>query len=80
MWEKNGSNAQIFHYHYATKAIVNVKCNKAIDVRYASCSNGANIQLYKRNGTAAQQFQFYTDLSIRNVKCGKGIDIYQKST
>ena len=69
------------HYHYDSKAIVNVRCNKAVDISGGRCSCGTNIQLWTRNGTNAQKFQFYTDQTIRNVGCGgKAIDIYQKYT
>ena len=80
LWDRHDGDAQIFHYHYATKAIVNVKCDKAVDVFSGVCNNGANIGLWERNGSGAQQFQFYRDQTIHNVPCNKAIDIYQKDT
>ena len=56
--------------------------SKVLDVDSASFDNGANIQLYKSNGTNAQKFMVrcidrstYT-YSITNVNSRKSIDVY----
>lgn len=49
-----------------------------IDIKNGSRSNGANVQLYKSNGTNAQKFRFeYVDgyYQIINIGSGKAIDI-----
>ncbi len=75
LWERNGFGAQVFHYHYPSRATINVKCNKAVDISAASCNDGANIQLYTRNGTGAQRFVF-TGGRIDSLGCrGKSVDI-----
>ena len=55
--------------------IVNVKCNKAIDIYCGKC----DIQLYGRHGHGNQQFDFASDGSIESaVGCSRkeSIDIY----
>lgn len=78
LWDRNDTGAQIFHYHFATNAIVNVKCNKALTV--SSCKDGANVYLSTRNGGSNQKLIFYTDQTIRLQNCGKAIDVYGKHT
>jgi len=81
LWDVNGSDAQIFHYHFDSKAIVNVKCNKAIDISRFQCHDGANIWLWKRNGSGAQKLSFYNDMTIRSAGCeNKAIDIYKAAS
>lgn len=81
LWNVNRSDAQIFHYHYASKAIVNVKCNKAIDISRFHCNNGANIWLWERHGLDNQKFSYYSDMTIRSVGCkNKAIDIYKAAS
>lgn len=50
------------------------------DVYGGSTSSGANIQLYKRNGSKAQTFKIKNDsngyVTITNVKSGKALDLY----
>ena len=49
-----------------------------LDVKGASVANGANVQLYKFNGTTAQKFKFvYCDgyYQIVNVRSGKALDV-----
>lgn len=41
-------------------SFVNLESGKSLDVRYASTSNGTNIQTYEYNGSKAQQFIFET--------------------
>lgn len=53
--------------------------NYALDVNSASTSNGANVQLYLRNGTQAQAFKVSHDsqgfVTFTNINSGKVIDI-----
>lgn len=54
--------------------------NKVLDVRSGSKNNSANIQLYNRNGTAAQSFRFQYEAEtgyyiITNTNSGKVIDL-----
>lgn len=53
--------------------------NYALDVNSASSRNGANIQLYLRNGTQAQAFKVTHDsqgfVTFTNVNSGKVIDL-----
>lgn len=49
-----------------------------VDIKNGSKSNGANVQLYKSNGTNAQKFRFeYVDgyYQIINIGSGKAIDV-----
>lgn len=50
------------------------------DVYGGSTSSGANIQLYKRNGSKVQTFKIKNDsngyVTIMNVKSGKALDLY----
>lgn len=55
-----------------------INAGYCLDVKSASTSNGANVQLYKKNGTSAQKFKFvYVDgyYQIVNVKSGKALDV-----
>ncbi|WP_418518107.1 RICIN domain-containing protein [Holdemanella porci] len=53
--------------------------NYALDVNSASTSNGANVQLYLRNGTQAQAFKVSHDsqgfVTFTNISSGKVIDL-----
>lgn len=53
--------------------------NYVLDVKDGSTSNGANIQLYEANDTAAQQFKVSHDsqgyVTFTNVKSGKVLDL-----
>ena len=53
--------------------------NYALDVNSASKSNGANVQLYLRNGTQAQAFKVSHDsqgfVTFTNINSGKVIDL-----
>ena len=59
--------------------------NKVLDVTSASKDNGAKIQIYKANGTAAQSFHFSYDdetgfYTITNNNSGKVLDLPSAST
>ena len=61
---------------YAIASSVNK--SYVLDVKGASVANGANVQLYKLNGTTAQKFKFvYCDgyYLIVNIKSGKALDV-----
>lgn len=53
--------------------------NYVLDVKDGSTSNGANIQLYEANDTAAQQFKVSHDsqgyVTFTNVKSGRVLDL-----
>ena len=51
MWLLTGINSGAYSF-------VNLESGKSLDVRYASTSNGTNIQTYEYNGSKAQQFIF----------------------
>ena len=53
MWLLVGINSGAYSF-------VNLESGKSLDVRYASTSNGTNIQTYEYNGSKAQQFIFET--------------------
>ena len=53
MWLLAGINSGAYSF-------VNLESGKSLDVRYASTSNGTNIQTYDYNGSKAQQFIFET--------------------
>lgn len=62
------------YYTIASK----INTSKVIDVAGASASNGANVQIYSRNGTQAQLFQIShvgNFLKITNVASGKVLDV-----
>ena len=59
--------------------------NKVLDVASASTSNGAKVQLYKANGTAAQSFHLSFDeatgfYTITNNNSGKVLDLPSAAT
>ena len=69
-------------YYYIASAL---DTNKVLDVKNGSTSNGANIQLYKKNGTNAQLFRFVKSSTdgyyyIINKGSGKAIDVQNGST
>ena len=53
--------------------------NYVLDVKGGSYANGANVQLYRNNGTEAQQWKVSHDskgyVKIENVKSGKVLDV-----
>ena len=51
MWLLAGINSGAYSF-------VNLESGKSLDVRYASTSNGTNVQTYEYNGSKAQQFIF----------------------
>ena len=53
MWLLVGINSGAYSF-------VNLESEKSLDVRYASTSNGTNIQAYEYNGSKAQQFTLET--------------------
>lgn len=62
------------YYTIASK----INTSKVIDVAGASASNGANVQIYSKNGTQAQLFQIShvgNFLKITNVASGKVLDV-----
>lgn len=54
-----------------------------VDVAGGSRADGANVQLYESNGTAAQQWKFVLNsdgsYTIKNVNSGKVLDVYGAS-
>jgi uncharacterized repeat protein (TIGR02543 family) len=59
--------------------------NKVLDVAGGSTANGANIQLYQANGTAAQSFKLSYDVTtgyciLTNTKSNKVLDVAGAST
>lgn len=69
-------------YYYIASAL---DTNKVLDVKNGSKSNGANIQLYKKNGTNAQLFRFVKSSKdgyyyIINKGSGKAVDVQNGST
>ena len=62
---------------YTISALLN--SNYVLDVKDGSTSNGANIQLYETNDTAAQQFKVSHDsqgyVTFTNVKSGRVLDL-----
>ncbi len=56
--------------------LINPNTGKALDVSAASCDDGANIHLWRRNDSGAQVFRYHeASKEIVNVKCNKAIDI-----
>ncbi len=92
LWESNGSNAQKFYAINASTSVEGGKTiddgiytvslkgssDKVLDVDGGSTSNGANVQVWDSNGTAAQKFRFECDsdgfYAITNLKSGKVLD------
>lgn len=68
-------------YYYIASAL---DTNKVLDVKNGSSSNGANIQLYKKNGTNAQLFRFVKSSNgyyyIINKGSGKAVDVQGGAT
>ena len=59
IYEKNGTNAQIFKFiknDDGSYEIVNKKSNKALDVKNGIAFNSANVWQFERNGTDAQKW------------------------
>ena len=63
LWESNGTGAQKWYFrpYKASNGktyyrIINIASGKALDVSGGSRANGANIQLFQQNGTAAQNW------------------------
>ena len=90
IYRSNNTKAQKFFFTRtdAGKTIDNgtfviesgVLSSKALDIAGASFKNGANAQLYSKNGTAAQKFRINFDPStnyyvITNVNSGKVLDV-----
>lgn len=86
VYAANGSKAQSFNVvavgalgkgTYSIRSASN--SNYAVDVKAASAKDGANIQLYKNNGTAAQQWSVVKNwdgtYTIKNVNSGKVLDV-----
>ena len=92
LWESNGSNAQKFYAVSTAPSVMGGKTiddgvyaisikgssSKVLDVADASESNGANVQVYSSNNTAAQKFKFVCGsdgfYTITNLKSGKVLD------
>lgn len=85
-YERNGSKAQSFNVvsvgdlsaaTYSLRSSLDV--NYALDVKSGSAKNGANVQLYKTNGTDAQRWKLQKNwdgtYTIVNVKSGKVLDV-----
>lgn len=84
LWEKNGSDAQLFRIarngtgYYA---LINKGSNKALDVYGAGTYAGANVNQWSLNGTSAQQWKIYNasgykDGYVRFMnRCGKYLDV-----
>lgn len=84
LYEKNGSNAQLFRIArngngYFT--FINKGSNKAIDVYGAYTHSGANVSQWSQNNSRAQQWKLYNapgypDGYIRIMnQCGKYLDV-----
>jgi len=71
LWSRNDSGAQIFRYDTVTKQIINVKCNKAVDLSWwgNACNPNGSIHLWSRHGGNNQKWDFEPDGSIRSVQC-----------
>ncbi len=92
LWESNGSNAQKFYAISTSISVEGGKTvddgvytvslkgasGKVLDVADGSTSNGANVQVWDSNGTAAQKFRFECGsdgfYTITNLKSGKALD------
>ena len=92
LYDKNGSKAQKFTFkslnpkvdpcekviedgYYEVASAVNG--GYVLDISSASLSNGANVQLYKRNGTHAQLFRFVYSNGYYKIQAasGKYVDV-----
>ncbi len=92
LWEANDSNAQKFYAVSASVSVEGGKTvddgvytislkgssGKVLDVASGSTSDGANVQVWESNGTAAQKFRFECGsdgfYTITNLKSGKALD------
>lgn len=92
LWEANGSSAQRFYAVSASVDVAGGKTvddgvytvslkgasDKVLDMADGSTANGANVQLWSSNGTAAQKFRFECGsdgfYTITNLKSGKALD------
>ena len=88
LWEKNGSDAQLFRIEKNGNgyyAFINKGSNKAIDVYGAYTYRGANVNQWSQNHTSAQQWKLYSadgyssGYRIKN-KCGKYLDVNGANT
>ena len=71
-------NLQAAGYEGTYYLMSGVGSNMTLDVAGGKTSNRANIQIYKKNGTAAQQFKiekYGSYYKITNVKSGKSLDV-----
>ena len=78
LYTQNGTPAQIFRFG-DNNSIINVQCNKAIDVRGGNCGTNTNIHLWRQNGGGAQRFRLDDDGTIVSTQCNKAIDIDSRS-
>ena len=78
LWRRNGGGAQRFRFG-PKGSIINVSCNKALDVANGSCG-AANLQLWPINGTGAQQWSVLPSGAIENDKCKTVIDVFNGAT
>lgn len=94
IYHSNNSKAQKFFFQKVSSASskqpipngtyvieTGVASNRALDVYDGSTRNGANIQIYNKNGTAAQKFRLVYDAgsgtyTITNAYSGKALDVY----
>ena len=94
IYRSNNSKAQKFFFQKVSSASskqpipngtyvieTGVASNRALDVYDGSARNGANIQIYNKNGTAAQKFRLVYDAgsgtyTITNAYSGKALDVY----
>lgn len=83
LYQKNGSNAQLFKIVPSSDegyyTIINKGSGKVLDVEGGQSESGTNVQLYEHNGTQAQQWQIYlANNSNENIyiisRCGKYLD------
>lgn len=86
LYASNGTTAQKFRLRNVnaiddgtTFVFLNIEEGKVLDVNGASTSNGASVQLYASNGTAAQKFRVVSAGSgkyyLQNVKSQKYVDV-----
>lgn len=84
------SNSQVFSLTSVENPVAEVNgtyfidssmspCN-SLDVAGGSLENGANVQIYRKNGTNAQKWEIKTDhntkaATIKNIKSGKYLDV-----
>jgi hypothetical protein len=65
-----GSEFQQFHWFFdnGKTFLFNVKCEKPLDIEYASCDDNINISLYDYEGSSHQEFYRYYEI-IHNPGC-----------